>query len=72
MVLVYRSGMEARRLSPSVLSLRKPEMILRDEKSESQRASVSSIPPQSRAFISARSSVHMAGVKTDETGTSRV
>ena len=70
-VLVMRSGIDASRLSPSVLSFMKPETILRGAYSASHRAATSSIPGQPCATISALSSAHIAGVNTVETATSR-
>ena len=70
-VLVMRSGIDASRLSPSVLSFMKPETILRGAYSFSHRAATSSIPGQPCATISALSSAHIAGVNTVETATSR-
>jgi len=69
-VFVTRSGIDASRLLPRLLSLMNSDMILRPWMLSSQYFSVSSIPLHPSAVISALSSANISFVKTSDTGTS--
>ena len=69
-VFVKRSGMDMRRFAPSPLSLRKPPMMVRCERSEDHTAATGATS-QPCASICFTSSSYMACVKTDPTLTSR-
>mmetsp|Transcript_79465 Transcript_79465/g.208678 ORF Transcript_79465/g.208678 Transcript_79465/m.208678 type:complete len:293 (-) Transcript_79465:112-990(-) len=64
MLLVMRSGMDARRFAPTCLSFRKPRMMRRFEKSSAQALRVSFTPAQPILTISSQSSPMTASERT--------
>mmetsp|Transcript_136771 Transcript_136771/g.272793 ORF Transcript_136771/g.272793 Transcript_136771/m.272793 type:complete len:316 (-) Transcript_136771:466-1413(-) len=70
MVFVMRSGIEAKRLRPSVLSLRNPETIFRLLKSSCHIWSTTSRPDQPSVAMRVRNSPYSASVNTSLTKTS--